>query len=37
LATSRGFQTAFAVAGSAYLLAALTWSVIPNTQGKELD
>ncbi len=37
LATSRGFQTAFAVAGSAYLLAALTWSVIPNTQGKELE
>ncbi|WP_411281044.1 MFS transporter [Gemmatimonas sp.] len=37
LAASRGFQTAFAVAGSAYLLAALTWSVIPNTQGKELE
>lgn len=37
LATSRGFQTAFAVAGSAYLMAALTWSVIPNTQGKELE
>ena len=37
LATSRGFQTAFAVAGAAYLLAAITWSVIPNTQGKELD
>lgn len=37
LATSRGFQTAFAVAGAAYLLAAITWSVIPNTQGKALD
>ena len=37
LATSRGFQTAFAVAGAAYLLAAITWSVIPNTQGKALE
>lgn len=37
LATSRGFQSAFAVAGAAYFLAALTWSVIPNTQGKELE
>jgi MFS family permease len=37
LATSRGFQTAFAVAGSAYLMAALVWSIIPNTQGKALD
>ncbi len=37
LATSRGFQAAFAVAGAAYLLAAITWSVIPNTQGKALE
>ena len=37
LASSRGFQTAFAVAGAAYLLAAITWSVIPNTQGKALE
>ena len=37
LATTRGFQTAFAVAGAAYLLAAVSWSVIPNTQGKALD
>ena len=37
LAASRGFQTAFAVAGAAYLLAAIMWSVIPNTQGKQLD
>ena len=37
LATSRGFQAAFAVAGAAYLMAAITWSVIPNTQGKTLE
>ena len=37
LATSRGFSFAFAVAGAAYLLAALTWTVIPNTQGAQLD
>jgi MFS family permease len=37
LATTRGFQTAFAVAGAAYLLAAVSWSVIPNTQGKALE
>lgn len=36
LAATRGFQTAFAVAGAAYLFAALTWMVIPNTQGKEI-
>jgi MFS family permease len=37
LATSHGFQLAFTVAGAAYLLAALTWSIIPNTQGTELS
>lgn len=37
LATSSGFSTAFTVAGAAYLLAAMTWSVIPNTQGKALE
>jgi MFS family permease len=37
LATSKGFSFAFAVAGGAYLLAALTWTVIPNTQGTHLD
>ncbi len=37
LATSRGFSFAFTVAGAAYLMAALTWSVIPNTQGSQLD
>lgn len=37
LASSSGFSVAFAVAGAAYLLAALTWSVIPNTQGSQLD
>lgn len=37
LATSNGFGVAFAVAGAAYLLAALAWTVIPNTQGRELQ
>ncbi len=37
LATSMGFQIAFAVAGAAYLLAAVSWSGIPETRGKELD
>ncbi len=36
VATSRGFGFAFLIAGAAYLLAAITWSVIPNTQGREL-
>ena len=34
---SMGFQVAFAVAGSAYLLAAIAWVGIPNTQGKALE
>ena len=37
LATSKGFPTAFLLAGAAYLLAALTWTAIPNTQGKALE
>ena len=37
LATSMGFQVAFAVAGAAYLLSAMSWSGIPDTQGKELE
>lgn len=37
LATSRGFQFAFAVAGAAYLLSALAWSGIPETRGKPLE
>lgn len=37
LATSYGFQLAFAVAGAAYLLAAATWTLIPDTQGSALD
>lgn len=37
LATSRGFQVAFAVAGAAYLLSALAWSGIPETRGRELE
>jgi MFS family permease len=36
LATSHGFSVAFAVAGAVYLLGALTWSFIPETQGREL-
>ncbi len=37
LATSRGFQYAFAVAGAAYLLSAMSWIGIPETRGKALD
>ncbi|MCA0374331.1 MAG: MFS transporter [Gemmatimonadetes bacterium] len=37
LATSQGFGVAFAVAGAAYLLAAATWTFIPDTQGAALD
>lgn len=37
LATTVGFQIAFAVAGAAYLLAASAWTLIPETRGKELD
>lgn len=37
LATSRGFQFAFAVAGAAYFLSALAWVGIPETRGKSLD
>jgi MFS family permease len=36
LATTQGFGTAFAVAGAVYLLGALTWTLIPETQGREL-
>jgi MFS family permease len=36
LATSHGFGAAFAVAGAAFLLGALTWAWIPETQGREL-
>ena len=37
LATSMGFQVAFAVAGAAYLLAAIAWRGIPETRGRELQ
>ncbi len=37
LATSMGFQVAFAVAGAAYLLSAIAWSGIPETRGRELE
>jgi MFS family permease len=36
LATSRGFGTAFLVAGAAYFVAALAWRFIPETKGREL-
>ncbi|HLA90907.1 MAG TPA: MFS transporter [Gemmatimonadaceae bacterium] len=36
LAAGRGFAAAFAVAGAAYLLAAITWRWIPETKGREL-
>jgi len=37
LATSMGFQVAFAVAGAAYLLGAIAWAGIPETRGRELE
>ena len=37
LATSRGFSAAFAVAGAVYLLGAIAWTWIPETQGRELS
>jgi MFS family permease len=36
LATSSGFNVAFAVAGAVYLLGAIAWTWIPETQGREL-
>jgi MFS family permease len=36
LATTRGFATAFLVAGAAYFVAALAWLWIPETKGREL-
>jgi MFS family permease len=36
LATSHGFSAAFAVAGAVYLLGAIAWTWIPETQGREL-
>ena len=36
LATSHGFNVAFAVAGGVYLLGALAWTFIPETRGREL-
>jgi MFS family permease len=36
LATTHGFSVAFAVAGAVYFLGALAWSLIPETQGREL-
>ena len=36
LATAHGFNVAFAVAGAVYLLGAITWTFIPETQGREL-
>ena len=36
LAASRGFFAAFAVAGAAFLLAAIMWIWIPETRNAEL-
>jgi hypothetical protein len=36
LTASRGFTTAFALAGSVFLLAAAAWAWIPETRGSEL-
>jgi MFS family permease len=36
LAASSGFGPAFAVAGAAYLLAAVAWTFIPETKGRAL-
>lgn len=36
LASARGFGAAFAVAGVAFLLAAVTWIAIPETSNREL-
>ena len=36
LASSRGFGAAFGVAGAAFLMAAITWVVIPETSNREL-
>jgi MFS family permease len=37
LAAARGFGAAFAVAGAAFLLGAVAWTWIPETQGRELE
>ncbi|PMP95115.1 MAG: MFS transporter [Candidatus Aminicenantes bacterium] len=37
LAQEKGFQTAFWLVSAAFVLAALTWALIPETKGKELD
>jgi len=36
VAATRGFGVAFAIAGAAFLLAALTWIWIPETKNREL-
>jgi MFS family permease len=36
VATTRGFGVAFAIAGAAFLLAAVTWIWIPDTRNREL-
>ncbi len=36
LAASRGFSSAFAVTGAAFLLAAMIWRFIPETKGRTL-
>jgi len=37
MAQDKGFQTAFWLVSAAFILAALSWTLIPETKGKELD
>ncbi len=37
MAQERGFQIAFWLVSVAFILAALTWTLIPETKGKELE
>jgi len=36
LAATQGFAIAFTITGAAFLLAAVAWVWIPETQGREL-
>lgn len=37
MAQQKGFQVAFWLVSAAFVLAALSWALIPETKGKELD
>jgi MFS family permease len=37
VATTQGFSFAFAIAGAAYFLGAVSWYLIPETRGRELE